>query len=94
MSRSAALAGAKKAIRVNTISPGSINTRALHATVKALAEEASRTGAAALNLSANIPLGRIGEPVEIAHAACFLASDDAAYITGADIPIDGGLSLR
>ena len=41
-------------------------------------------------LAAGLPLGRIGEPMDIAAAAVFLASDDAAWITGADITVDGG----
>ena len=39
---------------------------------------------------ARIPLGRIGEPEDIARAALFLASDDASYITGVNLPVDGG----
>ena len=37
-----------------------------------------------------IPIGRIGETVDIANAALFLASDEARYITGAELPVDGG----
>jgi 3-oxoacyl-[acyl-carrier protein] reductase len=43
---------------------------------------------------AQIPLGRFGEPDEIAAAVCFLASDDAAFITGATLDVNGGLYLR
>ncbi|MFI1799417.1 beta-ketoacyl-ACP reductase [Streptomyces sp. NPDC020379] len=42
---------------------------------------------------AQVPLGRAAQPKEIAAAACFLASDDAAYITGAVVPVDGGVSM-
>jgi 3-oxoacyl-[acyl-carrier protein] reductase len=44
-------------------------------------------------LEAQIPLGRFGEPSEMAATAAFLASDEAAYITGAVVPVDGGLSM-
>jgi 3-oxoacyl-[acyl-carrier protein] reductase len=68
-----------KGITVNTIAPGRINTERLHHAV----------GAGDLS---QIPLGRIGEPAEIAAVVCFLASDRAGYVTGAVIPVDGGLT--
>ena len=44
-------------------------------------------------LTAMVPMGRIGEPREVAHAVRFLASDDAAYISGVVLPVDGGLAM-
>jgi 3-oxoacyl-[acyl-carrier protein] reductase len=44
-------------------------------------------------ITAITPLRRFGEPAEMASAVAFLASDDAAYITGAILPVDGGLSM-
>jgi NAD(P)-dependent dehydrogenase (short-subunit alcohol dehydrogenase family) len=44
-------------------------------------------------IDARIPIGRLGDPVEIASAVTFLASDAAAYITGVGIPVDGGVLL-
>jgi acetoacetyl-CoA reductase len=39
---------------------------------------------------ADIPLGRLGSPADIARAVCFLSADDAGYITGANLPVNGG----
>lgn len=77
-----ALALAPHGIRVNAIGPGSIMT-AMMATV-ATDREAKR------RVLSRTPLGRIGEPEEIASVAAFLASDDASYITGQVIYVDGG----
>jgi NAD(P)-dependent dehydrogenase (short-subunit alcohol dehydrogenase family) len=75
-------------IRVNTISPGPIDTPILNGLV-ASAEELS---ALKTNLAANVPLGRMGQPEEIGKAALFLASDDSSYITGIELFVDGGLA--
>jgi glucose 1-dehydrogenase len=77
-----ALALAPHGIRVNAIGPGSIRTAMLTGTLQdkaAMNRALSRT-----------PLGRVGEPEEIAAIAAFLASDDASYITGQVIYADGG----
>lgn len=69
-----------KNIRVNTISPGAFpNLRIFKGKVKTLA-----------NLKKSCPLGRIGEPHELIGAVVFLASDASSFITGANIPVDGG----
>jgi glucose 1-dehydrogenase len=77
-----ALGLAEHGIRVNAIGPGSIMTDML-TTVNADPEARHR-------LLSRTPLGRIGEPAEIAAIAAFLASDDASYITGQTIYADGG----
>jgi glucose 1-dehydrogenase len=77
-----ALSLAEYGIRVNAIGPGSINTRIL-GTV--MTDDAARA-----RILSRTPLGRIGEPEEIAAVAAFLASDDASYITGQTIYADGG----
>ncbi len=77
-----ALSLAEYGIRVNAIGPGSINTRILKTV---MTDEAARA-----KLLSRTPLGRIGEPEEIASVAAFLASDDASYITGQTIYADGG----
>ena len=74
-------------IRVNAISPAAINTEMLQAGFAGDAE-----GLAAL--AAYHPSGRIGEPAEVAHLAWFLASSEAAFINGADVPLDGAISAR
>lgn len=77
-----ALALAPHGIRVNAIGPGSIMTDMLTATAK---DETARA-----RILSRTPLGRIGEPDEIAAIAVFLASDDASYLTGQTIFADGG----
>ena len=77
-----ALSLAAHGIRVNAIGPGSINTEMLKATM-ADAEARRR-------ILSRTPMGRIGEPAEIAAIAVFLASDEASYITGQTIYADGG----
>lgn len=72
-----------RSITVNVIAPGATATD-MFATVSE-----SRQA----ELAAAVPLGRVARPEEIAGVAAFLASDDAAYITGAVIPVDGGLGM-
>ena len=74
---------ADKAIRVVGIGPGSIATEMLKTAV--LTNEAART-----RILSRTPLGRLGEPAEIARIAVFLASDDASYLTGTTLYPDGG----
>jgi NAD(P)-dependent dehydrogenase (short-subunit alcohol dehydrogenase family) len=69
-------------IRVNAIGPGSIMTDIL----KAVADDEAAMG----RILSRTPLGRVGDPAEIASIAAFLASDDASYITGQTIYADGG----
>jgi NAD(P)-dependent dehydrogenase (short-subunit alcohol dehydrogenase family) len=75
-------------IRVNCVSPGAIRTP-IHQGPGATPED---TEAAAQKLGAAIPLGRMGNPEDIAHAALFLASDASAYMLGAEIVVDGGFA--
>lgn len=82
LTRAMALSLAPYGIRVNAIGPGSIMTSML-ATVNA-DQEAKR------RLLSRTPLGRIGDPSEIASVAAFLASDEASYITGQTVYADGG----
>jgi NAD(P)-dependent dehydrogenase (short-subunit alcohol dehydrogenase family) len=72
-------------IRVNSISPGYTRTDAS----KYLEDDPQRLA----DVNVNTPLGRMGEPSEIAGAAVYLASDAASYTTGIDITVDGGLTI-
>ena len=90
LTRNLALELAPRRIRVNCICPGYIDTR--------LWEEYLRNSAAPSAISAQTtalhPLGRRGMPADISEAALFLTSDAAAFITGADLIVDGGLTIR
>ncbi len=82
--RYAAMEGARSNVRVNAIAPGVINTPLTAAGFAGPAAEYGR------KIAAQVPLGRFGEPEEIANAALFLASDESSYITGACLSVDGG----
>ena len=85
LTKSLAIAWAPDNIRVNAIAPGFIVTEQ---------SARSRTDPTHVaNVSARTPLGRWGQPEDIAGTALFLASDHAAFITGACIPVDGGYSV-
>lgn len=73
-------------IRVNVISPGPIETPGVNGLVQT---EAEREGLYA-NLASLVPLGRVGQPSEIARTAVFLASSDSSFIAGAELFVDGG----
>ena len=83
--RSAAIDLGRHGIRVNAVAPGVVNTRIAALVVQdpVLSQQYLKT----------MPLGRFGEPVDIANAVLFLASDDAGYITGQSLVIDGGQTL-
>jgi len=81
MSKSAAIELGPKGIRVNMIHPGGIET------------EMATQGKGVPESYQNIPLGRIGQPIEIARVAAFLASDESSYCTGTEIVVDGGMTL-
>src|ERR1700722_75037 len=76
-------------IRVNSMSPGPTDTPALEKTTGLTAEQAKQ---AAAQFVSQIPMGRRGKPEEIAAAVVFLASNESSFITGIDLPVDGGLA--
>jgi len=79
--KSLALEVARKGVTVNTISPGYIGTKM----VTAIPEEVLNS-----KILPQIPVGRLGKPEEVAGLCAYLASDEAAFITGANIAINGG----
>ena len=77
-----------RGIRVNAVSPGSIDTPGLSDLLAS-----SETGQQRLKMLASaVPLGRLGTPDEIAKAVVFLASDDSSYVTGTELFVDGGFA--
>jgi NAD(P)-dependent dehydrogenase (short-subunit alcohol dehydrogenase family) len=83
MTRQLAMEGAPHGIRANSISPGFILTAATRAHIAA--DPTFERKVLAKNM-----IKQLGEPADIAHAAVWLASDEASYVTGADISVDGG----
>ncbi|MEU8761873.1 3-oxoacyl-ACP reductase FabG [Streptomyces sp. NPDC048659] len=81
--RGAALELAPYAVTVNAVLPGNVRTEGL----MELGEPYLR------RMAASIPLGRLGESADVAHAVLFLASDEAAFITGQTLTVDGGQTL-
>jgi NAD(P)-dependent dehydrogenase (short-subunit alcohol dehydrogenase family) len=81
MTRAMALDLAPYGVRVNVLVPGSIDTSGMPPDIKQAR-------------GANIPLTRVGEPFEMAGPAVFLASDDASYITGHALVVDGGMLIQ
>jgi NAD(P)-dependent dehydrogenase (short-subunit alcohol dehydrogenase family) len=79
LTRSAAIDYGKRGIRVNELQPGVIATPMLNS-----------DNSHATQFAESIPMGRLGLPEELAPAICFLLSDEAAYITGAHLAVDGG----
>ena len=87
LARGAAIELAARGVRVNAVKPGPITTPILDKT--GLSAEARE--AFVRDVTEHIPLGRFGAADDVAHAALFLASDDAAFVTGHELSVDGGM---
>lgn len=90
LTRNLALELAPRHIRVNSISPGYIDTRLWDEYLR----HSENPQAVAEQTMAFHPLGRRGEPADISDAALFLVSEGSAFVTGTDLVVDGGLTLR
>jgi NAD(P)-dependent dehydrogenase (short-subunit alcohol dehydrogenase family) len=92
VTKTAALEFAPLKIRVNAVCPSPVETRMM----RSLEAGINPADPAAVHdmMAASIPLGRYGEPSDIASLILFLCSDEASFLTGAAIPIDGGMKAR
>jgi NAD(P)-dependent dehydrogenase (short-subunit alcohol dehydrogenase family) len=90
-SRSTAIAYVRKGIRVNTVIPGSMHTPLVeHRLVRQLGTDDAEKLIASRH--ASVPMGRMGDAWDVAHAVVFLASDEAGYITATQLVVDGGMT--
>ncbi len=87
LARAMALDHAAAGVRVNSLSPGAIETRRM------VLRHGSMEEARALNIPRH-PIGRLGQPEDIAQGALFLASDASSFMTGSDLLVDGGYTAR
>jgi NAD(P)-dependent dehydrogenase (short-subunit alcohol dehydrogenase family) len=85
-----ALELAPRRIRINAVSPGFTDTPMTRTSLRAQSDDVAATMAA---MAEKNPFGRLGAPDDIAGAVAFLASDDAAYVTGQEIMVSGGAGL-
>lgn len=92
ITRAMALDHAGDRIRVNSISPGSVRTPILSLAARTYGGEGVSEDEAFARFGAAHPIGRIGEPEEVAELVAYLASDRAGFVTGSDFRIDGGLT--
>jgi NAD(P)-dependent dehydrogenase (short-subunit alcohol dehydrogenase family) len=93
MGKSLALRYATEKIRVNVVCPGPIETPMFPQFFDPKASKEMAAEAQARTIAA-IPMARMGQAIEVAHAALWLASDDASFVTGVALPVDGGYTAR
>jgi len=89
LTRALAMDHATDGIRVNAVCPGEVNTPMLQSE-----RSESVTDQLLAQIAATVPMGRLADPDEIARVVCFLASDEASYMTGAMVSVDAGYGAR
>jgi hypothetical protein len=89
LTRSVALGHARSGIRCNAICPGFLVTPAIDRIARDMGN--GDVDSLVADLSRHVPLGRLGNAWDVAHAALYLASEEASYVTGTDLVVDGGL---
>ena len=94
LTRAMAMDCAADAIRVNSISPGSIRTPLLEFSASQLATGGKSIDDMIAEFGKSHPIGRVGTPAETSAVIAFLCSDAAAFVTGADLKVDGGLTAK
>jgi NAD(P)-dependent dehydrogenase (short-subunit alcohol dehydrogenase family) len=92
LTRAMALDHAAQRVRVNSVSPGSVRTPILALAARTYGGEGVTEEQAFARFGAAHPIGRIGEPEEVAELVAYLSSDRSAFVTGSDFRIDGGLT--
>jgi len=94
LTKSGALDFAAKGIRCNAICPSPIDTRMMRSLEDGMKSDALTQEDVKAMIAMSIPLGRYGEPSEVADLMAFLLSDDSRFLSGAAIPIDGAMKAR
>lgn len=94
MTRAMAIAHAKSGIRANSILPGLMNTPLVHAALTRVYGDEGDIANLIRTRDAQCPMGHMGDAWDTAYAALYLASDEAKYVTGTELVVDGGLSVR
>ncbi len=94
LTKSAALEFAAVGIRCNAICPSPIDTRMMRSLEESMKSDELSSAEIQGLIAMNIPLGRYGEPSEVADLMAFLLSDDARFLSGTAIPIDGAMKAR
>jgi NAD(P)-dependent dehydrogenase (short-subunit alcohol dehydrogenase family) len=94
LTRTTAVEYAAKKIRVNAVLPGLMKTPMVEKSGLAKSYAAGDVEAMWRARDAQVPMGHMGDAWDVAHAALFLASDEARYITGVELVVDGGITLK